>query len=352
MEKIESKRPLIIAGPCSAESKEQTVNTALALAKTGKVDIFRAGIWKPRTKPNTFAGMGAEALPWLSEAKRLSGLPVATEVATAQHIEEAAAHDIDVFWVGARTTSNPFSMQEVAESLRGTDKLVFVKNPINSDIELWLGAIERLAQCNVKRIALIHRGFSSYRATILRNAPMWHLALEMRRRAPELPMICDPSHICGRRDLIGDIAQQAADLNYDGLMIESHISPKHAKSDAGQQLSPDALNALLNEIKWRLAESDSVEFNVAIEELRRRIDHIDSEIFQLLVERMNASEEIGYIKRDNNVMILQSARWDSIVNRTLSLHKESGLSEEFLRTILDAIHIESINRQNRVMKGE
>ena len=352
MEKIESKRPLIIAGPCSAESKEQTVNTALALAKTGKVDIFRAGIWKPRTKPNTFAGMGAEALPWLSEAKRLSGLPVATEVATAQHVEEAAAHDIDVFWVGARTTSNPFSMQEVAESLRGTDKLVFVKNPINSDIELWLGAIERLAQCNVKRIALIHRGFSSYRATILRNAPMWHLALEMRRRAPELPMICDPSHICGRRDLIGDIAQQAADLNYDGLMIESHISPEHAKSDAGQQLLPDALNALLNEIKWRLAESDSAEFNVAIEELRRRIDHIDGEIFQLLVERMNASEEIGYIKRDNNVMILQSARWDSIVNRTLSLHKESGLSEEFLRTILDAIHIESINRQNRVMKGE
>ena len=352
MEKIESKRPLIIAGPCSAESKEQTVNTALALAKTGKVDIFRAGIWKPRTKPNTFAGMGAEALPWLSEAKRLSGLPVATEVATAQHIEEAAAHDIDVFWIGARTTSNPFSMQEVAESLRGTDKLVFVKNPINSDIELWLGAIERLAQCNVKRIALIHRGFSSYRATILRNAPMWHLALEMRRRAPELPMICDPSHICGRRDLIGDIAQQAADLNYDGLMIESHISPEHAKSDAGQQLTPDSLNALLNEIKWRLAESNSVEFNVAIEELRRRIDHIDGEIFQLLVERMNASEEIGYIKRDNNVMILQSARWDSIVNRTLSLHKESGLSEEFLRTILDAIHIESINRQNRVMKGE
>lgn len=352
MEKIESKRPLIIAGPCSAESKEQTVNTALALAKTGKVDIFRAGIWKPRTKPNTFAGMGAEALPWLSEAKRLSGLPVATEVATAQHIEEAAAHDIDVFWVGARTTSNPFSMQEVAESLRGTDKLVFVKNPINSDIELWLGAIERLAQCNVKRIALIHRGFSSYRATILRNAPMWHLALEMRRRAPELPMICDPSHICGRRDLIGDIAQQAADLNYDGLMIESHISPEHAKSDAGQQLTPNALNTLLNEIKWRLAESDSAEFNVAIEELRRRIDHIDGEIFQLLVERMNASEEIGYIKRDNNVMILQSARWDSIVNRTLSLHKESGLSEEFLRTILDAIHIESINRQNRVMKGE
>lgn len=350
MEKIESKRPLIIAGPCSAESKEQTVNTALALAKTGKVDMFRAGIWKPRTKPNTFAGMGAKALPWLSEAKRLSGLPVSIEVATAHHIDEASAYDIDAFWIGARTTSNPFSMQEVAESLRGTDKLVLVKNPINSDIELWLGAIERLAQCDVKRIALIHRGFSSYGATILRNAPMWHLALEMRRRLPDIPMICDPSHICGRRDLIGDIAQQAADLNYDGLMVESHLSPEQAKSDAKQQLTPEALNALLTEIKWRSAESDSAEYQIAIEELRRRIDRLDGEIFQLLAERMNASEEIGHIKRENDVMILQSARWESIVNRILTLHEASGLSREFIRTMLDAIHIESINRQNKVMK--
>lgn len=352
MEHIESKRPLIIAGPCSAESKEQTISTALALAETGKVDIFRAGIWKPRTKPNTFAGAGTKALAWLDEAKRLSGLPVATEVATTRHVEEASAYDIDAFWIGARTTSNPFSMQEVAEALRGTDKLIMVKNPINSDIELWLGALERLVQCGVKRVALIHRGFSGYGASILRNVPMWHLALEMRRRAPEHPLICDPSHICGRRELVEDIAQQAADLNYDGLIIESHIAPEQAKSDAEQQLTPQALKRLLDEVKWRSASSTSTEFQVALDELRSRIDHLDSEIFRLLAERMNASEEIGHIKRDNDVMILQSARWASIVERILSLHRDSGLSEEFLRTLLDAIHIESINRQNKVMKGK
>ena len=352
MEKFESKKPLIIAGPCSAESKEQTLSTALALAKSGKVDIFRAGVWKPRTKPNTFAGAGSKALPWLAEAKRLTGLPIATEVATTHHIEEAAAYDIDTYWIGARTTSNPFSMQEVAEALRGTDKLVLVKNPINSDIELWMGALERLAQCNVKHLALIHRGFSSFGASLLRNAPMWHLALEMRRRVPELPIICDPSHICGRRDMIADIAQQAADLNYDGLIIESHISPECAKSDAEQQLTPEALHTLLDSIKWRSTSSSSAEFQVALDEVRSRIDNFDSEIFRLLAERMNASEEIGHIKRENNVMILQSERWESIVQRILSQYRNSGLSEEFLRTLLDAIHIESINRQNRVMKGK
>ena len=238
MESMKFNRPLIIAGPCSAESEEQVLATAQALASTGKVDIFRAGVWKPRTKPNTFEGVGAEALPWLVEARKQTGLPLAIEVANTNHVESAMKHDIDIFWVGARTTSNPFSMQEVAEALRGTDKMVYVKNPTSGDLELWCGGVERLQACGVKNLGLIHRGFSGYGTGDLRNAPMWHLALEMRRRMPELPMICDPSHICGCRDYIKDISQQAADLDYDGFMIESHINPSIALSDAKQQLTP------------------------------------------------------------------------------------------------------------------
>ena len=346
---MELKRPFIIAGPCSAESEEQLVSTATALAAAGKIDVLRAGVWKPRTKPNTFEGAGIKALPWLIKAKELTGLPVATEVATAKHVESAMAFDVDILWVGARTAANPFSMQEVAEALRGTKKPIFVKNPVNGDVDLWCGAVERLAVCGVENIGLIHRGFSGYGAGELRNAPMWHLALEMRRRMPDLPMICDPSHICGCRQYIADISQQAADLNYDGLMIESHINPDEAWSDAKQQLTPDALSALLDGIKWRAGESSSQSFQTALMGLREQIDSLDREIMQLLSERMGVAEKIGRIKRENDVRILQTVRWDDIVDRALARSASLGLSEHFLRTLLDAIHIESITRQNKVM---
>ena len=344
------KQPLIIAGPCSAESEEQVLATAQALAASGKVNILRAGVWKPRTRPNTFEGEGVKALPWLMKAKAVTGLPVAIEVANARHIEEASAFDVDIYWVGARTTSNPFSMQEVAEALRGTDKMVYIKNPMSGDVELWCGAVERLRACGITNIGLIHRGFSGYGAGKLRNAPMWHLALEMRRRMPELPMICDPSHICGNREYIKDVAQQAADLGYDGLMIESHVCPECAKSDASQQLTPQALVETLDNIKWRAGESNSESYQTALMGLREQIDSLDSEILQLLAERMQVAENIGRIKRANDVRILQSVRWESIAERTLAQSAALGLSVEFLQTLLDAIHVESINHQNKVMK--
>ncbi len=347
---MEQKRPLIIAGPCSAESREQILATAKALVATGKVDILRAGVWKPRTKPNSFEGVGADALPWLVEAREETGLPIAIEVATTTHVESAMKHDIDIFWVGARTTSNPFSTQEVAEALRNTEKMVYVKNPMSGDVELWCGAVERLLACGVKNIGLIHRGFSGYGSGDLRNAPMWHLALEMRRRMPELPMICDPSHICGSRSYIKDISQQAADLNYDGFMIESHINPDIALSDAKQQLTPEALAVLLESIKWRAGESSSQSYQTTLMSLREQIDSLDGEILQLLAERMSVAENIGRIKRDNDVRILQSLRWESIAERTLARSTSLGLSIEFLQTLLDAIHVESINHQNKVMK--
>ena len=347
---MELKKPFIIAGPCSAESEEQILSTAQNLAATGKVDVLRAGVWKPRTKPGTFEGAGVDALPWLTKAREVTGLPIATEVANAKHVESAAPYDLDILWIGARTAANPFSMQEVAEALRGTDKPIFVKNPVHGEVDLWCGAVERLAACGVKNIGLIHRGFSGFGAGHLRNAPMWHLALEMRRRMPELPMIVDPSHICGCRQYIADIAQQAADLNYDGMMIESHINPDVAWSDAKQQLTPDALNALLDALKWRAGESNSETFQIALMGLREQIDSLDREILQLLAERMNVAENIGRIKRENDVRILQEARWEDITERALTLSSSLGLSENFLHTLLDAIHIESINRQNEVMK--
>lgn len=341
---------MIIAGPCSAESEEQVLATAQALAATGKVDIFRAGVWKPRTKPGNFEGIGIKALPWLVKARNLTGIPIATEVANARHAESAMVFDVDIFWIGARTAANPFSMQEVAESLRGTEKMVYVKNPVNGEVDLWCGAVERLAACGIKNIGLIHRGFSGYGAGNLRNAPLWHLALEMRHRMPELPMICDPSHICGKREYIADIAQQAADLNYDGFMIESHIDPDNAWSDAKQQLTPDTLAALLDSIKWRAGESSSESYKTALMGLREQIDSLDREILQLLSERMNVAEKIGRIKLENDVRILQTARWEDIMERVLTSSKSLGLSENFLRTMLDAVHVESIEHQNRIMK--
>lgn len=347
---LKSKKPLIIAGPCSAETVEQTLQTAEQLAASGKVDIFRAGVWKPRTKPGGFEGMGIPALPWLVEVKRRTSLPVAIEVANAKHVESALAFGIDMFWIGARTTSNPFSVQEIAEALRGSDIPVLVKNPMNADIELWNGAVERLAKCGIKQLGLIHRGFSGYGSSVYRNTPMWHLALEIKKRLPELPIFCDPSHICGNRDHLLEVSQQAADLNFNGIMVESHITPDAAWSDAKQQITPAQLVELLDSLIWRAEGSDSIAYQNSLDELRGVIDRLDDEILRLLSMRMEVAEGIGFIKRENNVMILQSTRWNQVVERILARSEELGLSKEFLNIILEAIHIESINKQNRIMQ--
>jgi len=345
------KRPLIISGPCSAETEEQVMETATRLAATGKVDMLRAGIWKPRTRPGSFEGIGTKGLPWLQQARKKTGLPVAIEVATGKQVEDALHFDIDVLWIGARTTVNPFSVQEVADALRGVDVPVLIKNPINPDLELWTGAVERVAKAGIKQIGLIHRGFSSYGNTEYRNAPMWHLAIEMKRRNPELMMINDPSHISGRRDILLDVAQEAIDLDFDGLIIESHIDPDKAWSDAKQQITPERLAELLGSIKWRHETSTEKEFVTALEKLREQINHIDDELMQLLGQRMKIADKIGEFKRDNNITILQTNRWNSILERAFVKGDKLGLTKEFITKYYDAVHMESINHQNKIMNS-
>lgn len=349
VEQAWNKRPLIISGPCSAETEEQLVNTAQQLATTGKVDILRAGIWKPRTKPGMFEGVGTKGLPWLQRAKKLTGLPVTVEVATARQVEDALTFDVDVLWIGARTTVNPFSVQEVADALRGTDVPVLIKNPVHPDLELWSGAVERIARAGVKQYGLIHRGFASYGNTAFRNAPMWHLAIEMKLKYPELPMINDPSHICGRRDILQEVAQKAIDLDYDGLMIESHIDPDNAWSDAKQQVTPQALSELLSAITWRKEHVNSEEYQVALEKLRQQINHLDDEMMQILGQRMRVAEQIGNYKRANNITILQPGRWNEIIERACQQGEKLGLSREFIMKYFDAVHMESINHQKKVL---
>ena len=346
-----NKRPLIISGPCSAETEEQVLATAQRLANTGKVDVLRAGIWKPRTKPGMFEGIGAKGLPWLQQAKKITGLPTTVEVATGKQVEDALTFDVDILWVGARTTVNPFSVQEVADALRGVDVPVLIKNPINPDLELWQGAVERISRAGIKQVGLIHRGFSSYGNTDFRNAPMWHLAIEMKRRLPGLPIINDPSHICGRRDILQATAQKAIDLDFDGLMIESHIDPDNAWSDAKQQITPERLAEMLGEIRWRKEDVPSEEFHHALEKLREQINHVDDELMQLISQRMNIAEKIGEYKKNNNVTILQSSRWNEILEKAIKKASKVGLSEEFITKYMDAIHMESINRQNNIMNS-
>ena len=345
-----AQKPLIISGPCSAETEEQLLATCTQLAETGQVDMLRAGIWKPRTKPGLFEGIGTKGLPWLKKARDLTGLPTTVEVATARHVADALTFDVDMLWIGARTTVNPFSVQEVADSLRGVDVPVFIKNPINPDIELWMGAVERIAKAGVKQIGLIHRGFASYGNTQYRNAPMWHLAIEMKRRLPELSIICDPSHICGNRHMLADVAQQALDLDFDGLMLESHIDPDNAWSDAKQQVTPERLAELLAGLHWRRETTDQQEFLTALAKFREQINHIDDEILQLLGQRMQIAERIGEYKRDNNITILQTNRWNEIIDHGVQKGAKLGLTEDFILKYLDAIHLESINRQNKVMR--
>ena len=349
LDAVWSKRPLLIAGPCSAETEAQVIETAQRLAATGRVDLFRAGIWKPRTKPGMFEGVGTKGLGWLARAKQETGLPTTVEVATARHVEDALHFDIDVLWIGARTTVNPFSVQEVADALRGVDIPVLIKNPINADLELWSGAIERLQKVGVKQIGLIHRGFSNYGNTDFRNAPMWHLPIEMKRRFPEMKIICDPSHICGNRVMLQAVAQKSIDLDFDGLMIESHIDPDQAWSDAKQQVTPERYAEMITELKWRQEETDQEEFNNALAKLREQINHIDDELLQLIAQRMKIAEQIGAFKRDNNIVILQTNRWNDILQKAFRQGEKLGLSQEFITKYLDAIHLESINRQNKIM---
>jgi chorismate mutase len=346
-----NKRPLIIAGPCSAETEDQVLQTAQRLAALGKVDMLRAGIWKPRTRPGSFEGIGTKGLPWLQQARKSTGLPVAVEVATAKQVEDALHFDVDVLWIGARTTVNPFSVQELADALRGVDIPVLIKNPINADLELWTGAVERVARAGIKNIGLIHRGFAAYGNSQYRNAPMWHLAIEMKRRNPDMMIINDPSHICGRRDILMDVAQKAIDLDFDGLMIESHIDPDSAWSDAKQQVTPERLGEMLDEIIWRKEDVPSESFHLALDTLREQINHVDDELFQLLAQRMKIADQIGEYKKNNNVTILQTNRWNQILERAFQKSDKLGLSREFITKYLDAVHMESINRQTRIMNS-
>lgn len=349
---LKSKRPLIISGPCSAETQEQLSETVEQIVRTGKIDIIRAGIWKPRTHPGAFEGIGEEGLKWISELKKTINIPFTVEVANAKHVELALRYGIDVLWIGARTTVSPFAVQEIADALRSyPDAKVLIKNPVNPDIELWVGGVQRILDSGIKRenVGLIHRGFSSYGQQKYRNKPMWAIALEMKRRFPDMIMICDPSHISGNSEYIEEICQVAANLDFDGLMIESHICPSKALSDSKQQLTPAELEAVLNSIQWRSDYADDEEFIQSIERFRREIDEIDISILELLSHRMKISDKIGEIKKENNVAILQQARWSDVLNNAIDKSVELGLSKKFITRILDLIHLESIRHQNNVL---
>jgi chorismate mutase len=344
-----NKRPMIISGPCSAETEEQVLETANLLAKTGRVDILRAGIWKPRTKPGMFEGIGVKGLPWMSQAKKITGLPISVEVATARHVEVALQFDVDMVWIGARTTVNPFSVQEVCDALRGVDIPVLIKNPINADLELWSGGIERLHKVGMKQVGMIHRGFSNYGNTEYRNAPMWHLPIEMKRRFPGMLLICDPSHICGNRTMLQAIAQKSIDLDFGGLMIETHVDPDNAWSDAKQQVTPARLSEILDGLIWRIESTDEKEFLTALATLREQINHIDDELLTLIGQRMKIADKIGEYKKANNITILQTSRWNDILAKAFKKGEALGLSKEFITKYFDAVHLESINHQNKIM---
>jgi len=343
------KEPLIISGPCSAETEEQLLATAHLLASTGKVSVLRAGIWKPRTRPGEFEGIGSIGLEWLKRAKEETGLPTAVEVATAKHVEEALAAGVDILWVGARSTANPFTVQEIADALKGVDIPVLVKNPINPDLALWIGALERINGAGITKLGAIHRGFSSYEKTSFRNEPMWDIAIQLKTVAPELPIINDPSHICGNRELLPYISQKALDLDMQGLMIESHIDPSVAWTDAKQQVTPAALAELVDRLALRKADSDNPVFDDQLANLRKEIDRLDDIIIQKVGERMKIVEKIGEFKRDNNVTILQVSRWDEIVQKRTAVANALKLDKDFSIKFLELIHNESIRKQNEIM---
>ena len=344
----EKERPFLIAGPCSAETEEQVLETAHQLSNQN-IHLFRAGIWKPRTRPNSFEGVGKVGLKWLKKVKEETGLKVTTEVANKEHVFEALKHDIDVLWLGARTTVNPFSVQEIADALEGVDIPVLIKNPINADLGLWIGAIERIHAAGIQKIGVIHRGFSSPGNKLYRNAPMWQIPIDLMAKFPELIIICDNSHICGRRDTLQEVAQRALDLNFDGLMTEVHPSPDEAWSDAIQQITPSVYNKMVKDINVRKANFQNP---TDIKDLRHEIDIIDDELIEKLGKRMELSEAIGVFKKENNIAILQPARWAKIIEKALRTGKEKRLSEEFLNAYLKAIHFESIKHQEEVIKDK
>ena len=335
---------MVIAGPCSAETEEQTLTTARQLAQNG-IKIFRAGIWKPRTKPGGFEGIGVEGLQWLRRVKNETGMYVATEVATAKHVYEALKYGIDVLWIGARTTANPFAVQEIADALRGVDIPILIKNPVNPDIELWIGAIERIYNAGLHQLAAVHRGFSSYDKKVYRNQPQWHIPIELHRRLPNLPLFCDPSHIGGKRELIAPLSQQAMDLQFDGLIIESHCAPDNAWSDKAQQLSPEVLDVILRKLVLREMKQTTED----LVDLRREIDSIDNELLELLAKRMRISSEIGTYKKEHGIAVLQTGRYNEILEKRIANGERLGMSREFMRTFLEAIHEESVRVQVELM---
>jgi chorismate mutase len=346
----EIQKPIIISGPCSAETEDQMMQTALRLKATGKVDILRAGIWKPRTRPNAFEGVGEEGLRWLVDAGKETDLPVITEVANAKHVELALKAGFKKLWLGARTSVNPFTVQEIADSVRGIDDIdVLIKNPINPDIGLWIGAIERFYGVGVKNVHAIHRGFSSLKSKKYRNKPMWEIPLQLKKEFPEVKMICDPSHICGNRELLQKVSQKSMDLVYEGLMIESHITPDDAWSDAKQQITPERLGEIVDSLILRTVTSDDKEFKDNLETLRSKINEIDAELIDIIVKRMGIAEEIGNYKKDHNITILQPDRWDELKKMQVDLGGLKGLSESFMAKYSEAIHQESIRHQTAIM---
>ncbi len=346
---LSSKIPFIISGPCSVESEEQVLTTAKELASNNQINVLRGGIWKPRTRPNSFEGVGAIGLPWLKNAGDAIGLPVATEVAKAEHVEACLKAGINMLWVGARTTVNPFSVQEIADALKGVDIPVFVKNPVTPDLNLWIGALERINAAGISNLGAIHRGFTSHNKNGYRNAPMWELPIDLKIQCPSLPIICDPSHISGNRELIAKVAQKAMDLEMDGLMIESHFNPFEAKSDAEQQVTPSELSTVLSKLQIRRSDIDNKEFTNNLERLRAIIDEIDEDIVNQFSNRMEMVEKIGEYKRDNDVVILQLERWEHILKTRTELADKAGLSAGFIKQMLDIIHQESIRIQTKVM---
>ena len=342
--------PLVIAGPCSAETEDQVLKIAHDLKNTD-VSVYRAGIWKPRTRPGMFEGVGAIGLKWLEKVKKETGLLTATEVANANHVKLALEHKIDILWIGARSTVSPFIVQEIADALKGTDKIILVKNPVNPDLSLWLGGIERLYSANIKNLGVIHRGFSTYEKTKYRNNPEWQLPIELQNRFPDLPLICDPSHIAGRRDILQDISQTALDLNFDGLMIETHIDPNKAWSDSAQQIIPEVLIKMMKNLKIRKVTNEEVDYMNSLNTLRTQIDVIDHGLLDTLGKRMKVAIEIGNLKKKKNVAVLQTKRWNEILGKMILDGEEKGLSEEFILRMFKAIHQESINHQKKVINS-
>jgi chorismate mutase len=343
------ERPLVIAGPCSAESEEQVLAIAQELKDSGKVDALRAGIWKPRTRPNTFEGVGLVGLPWMQKAKELTGLPITTEVANASHVELALKHDVDILWIGARTTVSPFAVQEIAEALKGVDIPVMVKNPINADLALWMGAIERFSNLGMTKLAAIHRGFSTAEKSKYRNLPIWAIPIELKRLMPDLPIICDPSHIAGDRELIAEVCQKAMDASMDGLMVETHITPDKALSDAKQQVTPMSLRNIVGGLSLRNESNHDKSFEDSLDKLRSKIDEADREILELLHMRMNVVKEIGLAKKENNVTPLQISRMDEVMKNRSELGRKLGLDEKYVEDIFHVIHTESVRQQTKIM---